>query len=53
MEFGVVGVFYRYFNNGFNLKMGMKEFMEILGFVQSYLEALILDANFVFVGYIC
>lgn len=49
----MVGVFYRYFNNGFNLKMGMKEFMEILGFVQSYLEALILDAKFVFVGYIC
>ena len=26
--------------------LGIKEFMEILGFVQSYLEALILDANF-------
>lgn len=48
----MVGVFYRYFNKGFNLKMGIKEFMEILGFVQSYLEALILDANFVFVEYI-
>lgn len=48
----MVGVFYRYFNNGFNSKMGIKEFMEILGLVQSYLEALILDANFVFVEYI-